>query len=256
MVMTIERARLALGRLVAREKDLASVESSQQAAATAAPPYVRAVAVHESTTRWVSRVGLTTLGALVCLLAFQQHRISELVHEVRTKEFLVVPGAADFVPVRANMIPDRVVTEFTTYFTTQMVSVTDSNIDRRYRALAHFLTPELEARLTQELERKSAVLRSLHGAEVFDLLGEPEVQRRTVDGRTLFEARVRGRVARYALGQVLGSTIEVVTVTFRTRSALGAEEPWVFEVIEFERRTEDEQLERDRTRKVVQTETR
>lgn len=254
--MTIERARLALGRLVAREKDLASTEASQQAAAAAAPPYVRAVAVHESTTRWVSRVGLGSLGALVCLVAFQQHRIHALVQEVRTKEFLVVPGAADFVPVRANMIPDRVVTEFVTYFTTQMVSVTDSNIDRRYRALSHFLAPDLEARLAQELERKAAVLRSLHGAEVFDLLGEPEVQRRTVDGRALFEARVRGRVARYALGQVLESTVEVVTVTFRTRTALGAEEPWVFEVIEFERRAEAEQLERDRTRKVVQTEPR
>lgn len=252
----VEGARLALGRLMARDKDTAAVAAEQQAAAAAAPPYVRAVAVHESTTRWVSRVGLASLGALVCLVGFQQTRIHALVQEVRAKEFLVVPGAADFVPVRANMIPDRVVTEFVIYFTTQMVSVTDSNIDRRYRALAHFLTPDLEARLEQELERKAAVLRSLHGAEVFDLLGEPEVQRRTVDGRAQFEARVRGKVARYALGQVLESTTEVVTVTFRTRSALGAEEPWVFEVIEFERRTEDEQLELDRSRRVVQAEER
>ena len=45
-------------------------------------------------------------------------------------------------------------------------------------------------------------------------------------------------------------------MTFRTRTALGAEEPWVFEVIEFERRTEDEQLELDRSRRVVQAEER
>lgn len=252
MGLDASAARAVLARIKDREQDVAATHAERASAAAAAPPYVRAVAVHESTTRWVSRIGLASLAALVGLVAYQQYRIGDLVEQVRTKEFLVVPGAADFVPVRANLIPDRVVTEFVTYFTTQMISVTDGNIDRRYRAMSHFLAPDLEAKFDQELKRKAAVLRSLHGAEVFDALGEPEVQRLTVDGRTVFEAKVRGRVERYALGQSLESAVEVVTVTFRTRSTLGAEEPWVFEVVEFVRRTEDEQVAHERSRQVVQ----
>jgi hypothetical protein len=84
-------------------------------------------------------------------------------------------------------------------------------------------------------------------------LGEPVIERKTVDGKATFEAKVRGKVARYALGQMLESSLEVVTVTFRTRTTLGAEEPWVFEVIELVRRTEDEQIQFERTQQVVQS---
>jgi hypothetical protein len=58
-------------------------------------------------------------------------------------------------------------------------------------------------------------------------------------------------VARYALGEVLQSDVEVVTVTFQTRSALGAEEPWVFEVTDFVRRGEDEHARYERRKRIV-----
>jgi hypothetical protein len=253
VAIDISKAQQALSRLVLRDQDRAAVQAAQQQAAAAAPPYVRAVAVHESTTRWVSRVGLCALLSLSALVAYQQYQIRDLVGQLREKEFLVVPGAADFVPIRANLIPDRVITEFATYFVSQLVSVTDQNIERRYQSMERFLAPGLAAKLDQELKRKSAVLRSLHGAEVFDPLGEPSVERTTLEGKATFVAKVRGKVARYALGQMLESSLEVVTVTFRTRTTLGAEEPWVFEVVELVRRTEDEQLQFERTQQVVQS---
>jgi hypothetical protein len=248
------RMQQVLGHLSLRQKDARVVRAAQQQAAVTAPPYVRAVAVHEATTRWVGRVGLCLLLSLGGLVGYQQYHIRELGAQLRQKEFLVVPGAADFVPVRANMIPDRVVVEFAAYFVSQMVSVTDSNIERRYQAMGRFLEPALAGKLDQELKRKAAVLRSLHGAEVFEPMGEPVVQRKTVEGKATFEAKVRGRVARYALGQALDSSIEIVTVTFRPRSSLGAEEPWIFEVVELARRTETEQLQFERTQQVVAAE--
>lgn len=256
MPVDILGVRNLLARLTHRDADRTRIESEQRHAAATAPPYVRAVAVHETTTRFVGGVGLLSAGLLIGLVVMQQYRIHALVNEVRTKEFLVVPGAADFVPIRANLIPDRVITEFASYFAGQMISVTDSNIERRYQSMSRFLAPALEAELEQELLRKAAVLRSLHGAEVFDPQGEPEVERKTEEGRAIFVARVRGRVERYALGTVLEGTTEVATIVFRTRSTLGAEEPWVFEVIEFVRRTEDEESAYERTQKVVQGERR
>jgi len=226
-------------------------DTGAHAAAVDAPPYVRALAVHEQTTRWVSvSAGLVGL-SLLSLVAYQQYRIVGLVEEVRAKEYLVVPGAADFVPVRANMISDRVVTEFADYFVAQMVSVTARNLERRYDAMSRFLTPALEARLAQELATKAELLRALHGAEVWDSLGTPDVRRFTgPNGQSMFEAHLRGRVARYALGEVLQSEVEVVTVTFQTRSALGAEEPWVFEVVDFIRRSEDEHQRHERRQRI------
>ena len=256
MQIDIQSFQQVLGRLARRSDDRARTEAEQQQMARAAPPYVRAVAVHESTTRLVVGAAIVSTTLLLGLVAAQQYRIHSLVNEVRAKEFLVVPGAADFVPIRANLIPDRVITEFASYFVSQMISVTDGNIERRYQAMARFLTPSLDAELQQELLRKAAVLRSLHGAEVFDPLGEPVVERRTEDGRAVFVARVRGRVERYALGAPLEATTEVATIVFQTRSALGAEEPWIFEVTDFVRRTEQEELAHERTQKVVQGEHR
>jgi hypothetical protein len=236
-------------RREAMQGDVSAIASE---AALVAPPYVRALAVHEQTTRWVSACALCVGVGLVGLVAYQQYRIAGLVSEVRTKEYLVVPGAADFVPVRANMISDRVVTEFADYFSAQMVSVTARNIEHRYDAMARFLTPELEARLTQELSAKAELLRALHGAEVWDVMGKPSVRRFTSpDGKSMFEATLRGRVARYALGEVLKSDVEVVTLTFQTRTALGAEEPWVFEVTDFVRRSEDEHRRVERSHRIA-----
>lgn len=248
--MTLD-VRALLARIGAREDSAAATRTAQAAAAAAVPPYVRAVAVHEHTTRIIGRAGLATLLGLLGLVGYQQYQLTALTAQLRAKEYLVVPGAADFVPVRANLIPDRVVTEFVSYLTTQMISVTSNNIERRYEALSHFFAPDLEAKLHQELERKAAVLRSLHGAEVFEQSGAPHVQRTTVGGRTVFEAKVRGRVQRYALGTALEDTTEVVTLTFRTRSTLGAEEPWVFEVVDFVRRTTTEQETFERSQQVV-----
>lgn len=249
--MAGERVQEALGRLLRRRTDDTAVQAAQRQAAEETPPYVRAVAVHESTTRLVVGASVVVFVGLLGLVAHQQWRISSLVAEVRAKEFLVVPGASDFVPVRANLIPDRVVTEFVRFFVAQMISVTDRNIDRRYTEMAHFLAPELEGRLDQELVRKAELLRALHGAEVWDAVDEPNVRRLTVDGRAVFEATLRGRVARYALGQVLESELEVVSVTFRTRASLGAEEPWVFEVVDFVRRSEDEHLRFERNQRIA-----
>lgn len=245
-----------LKQMWARRDAAAEVSRDEAQAALQAPPYVRAVAVYEHTLRLVAGTGLVAVVLLGGLVAWQQVRISALVQQVRDKDYLVVPGAADFVEVRANMVPDNVIVRFVEYFTTQMVSVTDRNLERRYAALAHFMTPALEARLSQEIERKAAVLRSLHGAEVFDPLGEPQIERIVVGDRVLFEARIRGRIERYALGRALDSSVEVITVQFRTRSSLGADEPWIFEVVEFVRRTEAEQLQLEQTRRVVKQEIR
>ena len=250
--MALEGLKHVLDRWRHREAAAEERGGEAQELAVEAPPYVRALAVHEQTTRWVSvSAGLVGL-SLISLVAYQQHRIAGLVDEVRAKEYLVVPGAADFVPVRANMISDRVVTEFVDYFVSRMVSVTDRNLERRYESMSRFLTPELDARLNQELATKAELLRALHGAEVWDSLGAPEVRRFTgPGGQSMFEAHLRGRVARYALGEVLQSDVEVVTVTFQTRSALGAEEPWVFEVTDFVRRGEDEHARYERRKRIA-----
>lgn len=231
----------------------AARQRAQERAATAArvPAYVRAVAVHKSTTTLLLRAcGGLSLG-LLALVGWQQMRITELVHEVRAKEFLVVPGAHDFVPIRANLIPDAQLAGFVSYIADQLISVSYRNLQRRTDALAHLMTPGLSAQLDQEVPGKAKLLTSLQGSEVFQPLEAPQITRTTQSGRTQFEATVRGEVVRYALGRQLDSTTEVVTVVFRPRNTLGAEEPWVFEVVDFARRSEDEHHDYERAQRLV-----
>lgn len=245
--MLMDLAKAAAERLRRRDADEDGSQQAQVRAAATDAPYVRAVGVYEGVARWVTRAGLVALLGSAGLHACQQRRIHGLAEALRAKDFLVVPGASDFVEVRANLIPDRVVVAFAEYFASQIATVSERTIQGRHDALAHLMSPALEARLEQELSTKAAILREVKGAEVFDQLGTPEIRRVTMHGRPMFEAKVRGRIERYALGRALEASVEVITLRFGTRQHLGPEEPWVFEVAEIERRTEAEQLEYDRS---------
>lgn len=71
-------------------------------------------------------------------------------------------------------------------------------------------------------------------------LGTVEAERRELaDGEAGFVATLKVSVDRYAGDRVLEQRLEYVTMEFRT-SALSADDPWLFEVVEFARRSPDE----------------
>lgn len=213
------------------------------------PPYVSSVAVLRSGLKMQRRVGAVVFLGLIGLVGYQQWHIAGLMHKVRTKEFLVVPGAADFLPVRANMVPDASIIAFARYFTDRMISVSDRTLNTRYSELRQYMTPALEVELEEQLRSKMTLLKDVRGAEIWASSAKPVIRRETrSDGLTYFVARIAGQVDRYALQRPLGMTREVATVTFRMRSSLSADDPWIFEVTSFERRTVAQQDEWDRAR--------
>lgn len=212
-----------------------------------APPYVSSVAVLRSGLRMQRRAGAVLLLGLLGLVCYQQWSIRGLMQDNRTKEFLVVPGASDFLPIRANMIPDASIVSFARYFTDRMISVSDRSLAGRFDELRRFMVPALEVELEEELRSKASLLRDVKGAEIWSNASTPQISRETRgDGQTYFVARITGSVERYALKHTLGMTREVVTLTFRMRNGLSGDDPWIFEVTDFERRTADEQAEWDK----------
>lgn len=206
-------------------------------------PYVRAVGLLEGVQRWALRSGALVLLGSLLLNGYQGYRISSLASELRQKEYLVVPGATDFSAVRPNTIPDEVVLAFARFFIENMVSVSHRNIEDRQATMRRYMSPALETALDQELTATTAILKQVRGAEMFTSTRPPEVKRLTVDGGTVFEAKLRGVVERWALDKVLDPVEEVVTLTFKTRENLGPEEPWVFVATDFARRTSEEHAE-------------
>lgn len=122
-------------------------EERDGASSTVAAPYVRALATLEYTIRLQRRVGLVVGLAGLGLLVYQQSLVYQLSADLREQDFLVVPGAVDFVRVRPNLIGDKVILSFARFFTERMVSVGHRTMGARYQEMSRYMSPALWANM-------------------------------------------------------------------------------------------------------------
>jgi hypothetical protein len=200
------------------------------------PPYVQALATLGYTIRLQRRVGILLGVAGLSLFAYQQMTIWNLYGELRTKDYLVVPGAADFVSVRPNLVGDRTIVAFARYFTERMVSVSHRDIEARYGQLEKYMVPALWVHMQRELEQTAAMFKAIHVSEVASIRDIEAERRNLSNGKSGFVATVKVVVDRYVGERKHESKEEVVTIIFQT-SHLSGDEPWLFEVVEFVRRS-------------------
>ena len=232
--MESTRLRAALGWLERRRKGT----SDATASASAVPPYVQSLEILAYTIRQQRRVGVVAGIVALGLLGWQQARIYRLTNDLRDQDFLVVPGAADFMRVRPNLVGDEAVRSFAQYFTERLVSVSYLNLEARYETMARHMAPALWALIQRDLEDTARLFRAVQATEVMHL-EKIEAVRKNLDGGAGFVATLNIVVDRFLGERKLESRDEVVTVVFRT-SGLSADSPWLFEVEEFVRRTPEE----------------
>lgn len=124
-------------------------------------------------------------------------------HQLFTKmnsDFLIVPGAAEFMKVRPNLIPDAVVFAFAEYVATYAGTFTYRNAKSHFASVAERMAPELKGRFLRDTDSR---------------LGE--WQRRRVDQVFAFEPINRFDV----LNDQFGPKYSVVVKGTRTQYADG-----------------------------------
>lgn len=213
--------------------------SSEKPTGPVVPPYVQSLEVLAYTIRQQRRVGIVLGAVALGLLGWQQVRIYRLTQDLRDQDFLVVPGAADFMRIRPNLVGDEAVRSFAQYFTERLVSVSYLNLEARYEAMARHMSPALWALIQRDLEDTARLFRAVQATEVMHLEKIEAVRKNFDDGASGFVATLNVVVDRFLGERKLESRDEVVTLVFTT-SGLSADSPWLFEVQEFVRRTPEE----------------
>ncbi len=205
------------------------------------PSHVRTLSSLDAAIRVQRLTNIALLAGLGLIIGWQQVRIHHLMQDLRDQDYLVVPGASDFLRIRANLIPDAAVLEFATYFTERMINVSHRGATERYEAMSQYMSPPLWAAVQRDLSESLPLLSAISGTELFHLSDVTAV-RKTTGNKTAFTATIHGRVEKFAGPRRLADSDEVVTVDFRT-APISGDEPWIFEVTAFERRSAQEHAE-------------
>lgn len=209
------------------------------AAALALPSHVRATAVLEYTIRMQRRVGLFVGAVALTALGWQQYQIWNLSVALRNQDYIVVPGAVEFVRVRPNLVGDRAVLAFAEYFASHLVSVGYLDLEGRYRAMSEHMSPGLWSRMQTDLEDTLTLFRTIRASEVLQITNIEAERKALPSGEPGFVAVIEGQVERYAGDRRLEQRSEVITVVYRT-SPLSQDDPWLFEVVDFIRQSPEE----------------
>jgi hypothetical protein len=192
-----------LQRLKARRSNFAkSTEATQEthASTIVLPPFESQLAVISAQrNKWKA---LFVCAASVGVLA-SSGLAYFLNHQLFTKmksDFLIVPGAAEFMRIRPNLIPDAVVFSFAEYVATYAGTFTYRNAKSHFASVAERMAPELKGRFLRDTDSR---------------LGE--WQRRRVDQVFAFEPINRFDV----LNDQFGPKYSVVVKGSRTQYADG-----------------------------------
>lgn len=216
-------------------------------------PFLRAQALNELTIRWLLLGSLVLSGVLASLVIGLLFFVVQLSNQVRQKDYLVI-SAAGAVEVSPNTIADEAVAYFAWDKAIDLLSVSNRSIVERYQALSPWLAGELQVRLGEEVRAMGDDL-DQPWAEVFEApRDQVRVERMQQDGRWVWEVTVPGTLTEYVSHLSLGDRKEVVTLLVGTQKQVGPEQPNVLEVVEFWRRTEDEQSRYERARRSAKRE--
>lgn len=96
----------------------------------------------------LSLAAVTTISSAALL----QHRLFQKMNS----EYIVVPGAAEFMRVRPNLIPDVVVKDFAQFVATYAGTFTYRNAKEHFETVAERMVPELKGRFLRDAEARFA----------------------------------------------------------------------------------------------------
>lgn len=218
------------------------------------PSFLSHVAIYrdrQRVTTWFMS-GLTLL--FISIVAMQEWRVAKLTKALSERDYLIVPGAPEFMRIRPGFIADESVYLFAEYAANLLSTFSYNTVTAQYRTLSEFMTPELKARFLLAMERPLKMYRELRVDQVFDLEPVKKFELKNDERGAKYIVRTHGQVRKYIEGN-LRETVpnESILFTFRPRKVKPSS-PWFFEIESFDRMTPEEEQKRDALNAIPQVE--
>lgn len=183
------------------------------------PPFESQIAVLKAQrAKWkllalasVSLAAISTLASSILL----QHKLFQKMNS----EYIVVPGAAEFLRVRPNLIPDAVVKDFAQFVATYAGNFTHRNAKDHFETVAERMTPELKGRFLRDAEGRFSEWNKRRVDQVFAF--EPiDIHVASDKFGAKYVLVASGRRSQYADGTLLQETDENLYLELRPRLTL------------------------------------
>lgn len=209
------------------------------------PTFLSQVAVYRDRQRvstWMMS-GLTVL--FIAIVSMQEWRVAKLTKALAERDYLIVPGAPEFMRIRPGFIADESVYLFAEYAANLLSTFSYNTVSAQYRTLSEFMMPELKTRFLLAMEKPLKMYRDLRVDQVFDMLPVKKFELKNDERGPKYIVRTQGQVRKYVEGN-LRETVpnESVIFIFRPRKVKPST-PWFFEIESFERMTPEEEQKRE-----------
>ncbi|MEY3903811.1 MAG: hypothetical protein RL189_3117 [Pseudomonadota bacterium] len=185
----------------------------------ALPPFESQIAIVSSQRNKWKLLALVALifaaASIVTSAVLLQHKLFQKMNS----EYIVVPGAAEFLRVRPNLIPDAVVKDFAHFVATYAGNFTYRNAKEHFETVAERMVPDLKGRFLRDAETKFSEWQKRRVDQVFAF--EPvEIQVASDKFGAKYVLVARGTRSQYADGTLLQETDENLYLELRPRLRL------------------------------------
>jgi hypothetical protein len=201
------------------------------------PPFLATAAIYNDRLRVFKGMLIAVCALSAVAIGFQELRYQSLVSKTVNKDFIIIPGAVDFMRVRPGLVPDSTVFYFAEFVAEQMGTFNSANVEQRLEKIGQFMTPSFKEVVAMEVKQKLPLYKELSATEVF--IPEPATKyelKKDESGTPIYVVDVKGHVERFSGSQKIQEGDEIATVTFRT-TRIVPDRPWMFEIIDIKRRT-------------------
>jgi hypothetical protein len=216
------------------------------------PPFVSVAGALESRLRTYRRFTWAVCGVCLSILALQQYRIGDMAEKLSRSEFLVVPGAADYMVVRPGVPPDEAIFTFANWAVDQIANFNYLDVERRFQFLAEHMSPEFREQFLMNFRKNMPRYREFTVTEIYQFQGINHYELKKLADRFSYVVTVRGNVSRYTGDQKLGPPArEVIRLTFQT-SPVNRHKTFSFEITNLERMSEEDEEKINRAAKSIE----
>lgn len=177
---------------------------------------------------------------------------STLKEELAKREMLLIPTLPDFMKVRVGSLPDEVVFSFAEYVARQLATFSHRSVERQYREIAEFMTPELKHRFLFQAEKNFQLYNDLRVDEIFEFDPVRKFDVKNDKHGAKYVAEVRGVTKKYVEGKLRETIpLEIFVLEIRPTS-ISAKKPWMLQVESFRRTTPEEEERRKQAESIEQ----
>jgi hypothetical protein len=207
-------------RLVRRQASrqrTTGVDSAIMDRAVALPPFESQLAMALAQRNKWKVFCLSSVACAVVCLGGMGLLLNHKLFEKMGSEFIVVPGAADYIRVRPNLIPDAAVYAFAEYVASYAGTFSHRNAKESFAIIGERMAPELkgrflrdtDARLTEWSRRRVDQVFAYEPVRRFDVLNDSHGAK--------YALVVKGTRTQYADGTLLQESMENLYLVLRPR---------------------------------------